>query len=126
MRSAAFCGKYRAGGGGKFPIIFGRETRGNEGTRPFFRFDDERRMAEACHDAVSLREGIVRRLEIRFEFRKERAALFDDLAREIHVRAGIEDAPIKPRAWNGNSRKTRIKRRFMGLGVNPIRESRYN
>ena len=126
MRPAAFCGKYRAGDDEELPIIFGRETRRNQRTRPFFRFDDERCMAEARHDAVSLREGIVRRLEIRFEFRKKRAALFDDLAREIHVRARIKDAPIKPRAWNGNSRKTRIKRRFMGLGVNPIRESRYN
>src|SRR3989338_962064 len=126
MRAAAFGGENGAGDNEEFAIVFRSETRRYQRTGTFFCFDNKYRFAKTHHDAISLRECIVCRFHVWFEFRKMCTACFHDLSRKIHVRARIEHTPIKPRAGYGNSREPRLKSGLMCLGIHPVGQPTHN
>src|SRR6185503_13450610 len=102
-----------------FAVVVEREPRGDERAGFFSRFDDERGFAHARGDAVSLREGVERRFEVRLVFAYERAAAFEDLLRKRPILPRVDHAVAEARRQHGNGGDTYFERRFVRLAVYP-------
>src|SRR3989344_771269 len=89
----------------EFAVVLDCESRGDEASREFFGFDDERCFAKTGHDAIAFREGPVSVFRFGLFFRKQRTARFQYLSCEVHVRPRIQRVTAQTASGHGDGRE---------------------